>query len=86
VEFLAYPPEGPHPPPELRKKTRFISGIQTDPPLVKHGALRYQSQIWGHPRGTGDLLQRDSGTFPRSSKKFVAEQRMSVTSLFPKNG
>lgn len=69
------------PPPGLRKKTRFISGIRTQPTLAKHSTLRYQRHVWGHQRGTADLLQKDSGTCPRSLKKFVAEQRMSATSL-----
>lgn len=64
-----------------RKNTRFISGIGTPPTLAKHRKLRYQCQIWGHQRSTVDLLQGDPGTSPRSLKKFVAEQRVSATSL-----
>lgn len=69
------------PPPGWEKKIRFISGIQTQPTLAKHGKLRYQSQIWGHQRSTVDLLQGDWGTSPRSLKKSVAEQGVSATSL-----
>lgn len=74
------PLRGASPPPELREKMRFISGIQTHPMLCNRNTWRDQSHIWGHQRGC-ESPQKRLRNLPKASQEIYG--RRENASYFP---